>query len=125
MPRSPRPAVPVRQQTRITLDPSMTIAELGLLLPSEAATLLKVRESWLRKKAAARLIPCTYVGKHLRFSAHDVAAIAAVGARPATGRRPRRRSVPAPTGDLPSRPPQSVHAHHDDPEPDGSSPWHG
>jgi hypothetical protein len=68
MTRSTRPTAPIRQQTRITLDPSTAIAELGLLLPSEAAQLLKVRESWLRKKAAARLIPCTYVGKHLRFS---------------------------------------------------------
>jgi hypothetical protein len=50
MPRSTRPTAPVRQETRIKLDPS-TIAELGLLLPVEAAGLLKVRESWLRKKA--------------------------------------------------------------------------
>ena len=125
MPRSPRPTAPVRQKTRISLDPSTTIAELGLLLPIEAARLLKVRESWLRKKAAARLIPCTYLGKHLRFSAHDVAAIAAGGARPATGRRPRRRSGPARPDDLPAPPQRSVHAHRDDPEPDGSSPWHG
>ena len=125
MPRSTRPTAPVRQETRIKLDPSTTIAELGLLLPSEAAGLLNVRESWLRKKAAARLIPCTYLGKHLRFSANDVAAIAAVSARPATGRRPRRRSVPARPDDLPAPPQRSVHAHRDDPEPDGSSPWHG
>jgi len=125
MPRSIRPTTAVRQQTRINLDPSTTIAELGLLLPIEAAGLLKVRESWLRKKAAARLIPCTYLGKHLRFSAHDIAAIAAGGARPGTGRRSRRRSVPARPDDLPAPPQPRVHAHRDDPEPDGSSRWHG
>ena len=125
MPRSTRPTAPLHQESRIKPDPSMTIAELGLLLPMEAAGLLKVRESWLRKKAAARLIPCTYLGNHLRFSADDVAAIAAVGARPATGRRARRRPVAARPDDLPAPPHRSVHAHRDDPEPDGSSPWHG
>jgi hypothetical protein len=39
-----------------------------LYTPGEAAQPLKVRESWLRKKAAARLVPCTFLGKHLRFS---------------------------------------------------------
>ena len=122
MPRSTRPPAPVHQESRIKLDPSTTIAELGLLLPVEAAGLLKVRESWLRKKAAARLIPCTFLGRHLRFSPHDIAAISA---RPATGRRPRRRSVPARPDDLPAPPQRSVHAFRDDPDSDGSSPWHG
>ena len=35
---------------------------------AEVAGILKVRESWLKTKASARLIPCTFVGKHLRFS---------------------------------------------------------
>lgn len=42
---------------------------------AEAAGILKVRESWLKRKAAARLIPCTFVGKHLRFSDSDIAEI--------------------------------------------------
>jgi hypothetical protein len=42
---------------------------------------LSVPESWLRKKAAARVIPCTFVGKHLRFSDADIGAIAGSGAR--------------------------------------------
>ena len=49
--------------------------------PAEAAAILKVRESWLRTKAAARVIPCTFVGKHLRFSDDDIAAIMNAGAR--------------------------------------------
>ncbi len=58
--------------------------------PAEAAQVLKVRESWLRRKASARAIPCTFVGKHLRFSDNDIAEIMNVGARqPITTRRPR------------------------------------
>lgn len=52
-----------------------------LYTPAEAAQLLKVPESWLRKKAAARVIPCTFVGKHLRFSSDDLAKIISAGAR--------------------------------------------
>jgi hypothetical protein len=54
---------------------------------AEAAGILKVRESWLRTKAAARLIPCTFVGKRLRFSDDDIEEIMKAGARePVTGR---------------------------------------
>jgi len=43
-------------------------------------------------KAAARAIPCTFVGKHLRFSDDDIAQIVAEGARPpVTRRRSTRR----------------------------------
>jgi excisionase family DNA binding protein len=48
---------------------------------AEAARILKVRESWLKAKASARLIPCTFVGKHLRFSDDDIANIMRTGAR--------------------------------------------
>jgi excisionase family DNA binding protein len=55
---------------------------------AEAAEILKVRESWLKTKAAARLIPCTFVGKHLRFSDSDIAEIMQAGARrPVTVRK--------------------------------------
>jgi hypothetical protein len=57
---------------------------------AEAARVLKVRESWLKTKAAARLIPCTFVGKHLRFSDDDIAEIMRAGARqPLSSRQPR------------------------------------
>jgi excisionase family DNA binding protein len=60
--------------------------------PAEAAKILRVRESWLRTKAAARAIPCTFLGKHLRFSDDDIAQIMAEGARkPITGRRGPRQ----------------------------------
>ena len=48
---------------------------------AEAAKILKVRESWLKTKAASRTIPCTFVGKHLRFSDRDLAQIMNDGAR--------------------------------------------
>ncbi len=57
---------------------------------AEAAGILNVRESWLKTKASARLIPCTFVGKHLRFSDDDIAEIMRAGSRqPVTPRLPR------------------------------------
>ncbi len=56
----------------------------------DAAELLAVPESWLRRKAGRRLIPCTLVGKHLRFSAADLAAITAGGSQPVLQLRRRR-----------------------------------
>jgi hypothetical protein len=61
---------------------------------TEAAEILKVRESWLKTKASARVIPCTFIGKHLRFSDDDIAEIMNRGARrPVTSasRGPRGR----------------------------------
>jgi excisionase family DNA binding protein len=56
--------------------------------PAEAAEILRVRESWLRTKATARAIPCTFIGKHLRFSESDIQRIKLDGARePVTRRR--------------------------------------
>ncbi len=49
-----------------------------------------------KSKAAARLIPCTFIGKHLRFSDDDIAAIMKAGARqPVTSRErgPGRRTA--------------------------------
>lgn len=66
-----------------------------LYTAAEAAHILKVRESWLKTKASARLIPCTFIGKHLRFSDDDIEQIMNIGARQpvtvrerASGRRP-------------------------------------
>ena len=59
---------------------------------AETAQILKVRESWLKTKASARLVPCTFVGKHLRFSDDDIAEIMRVGARQPVTRRRRSAS---------------------------------
>jgi hypothetical protein len=56
---------------------------------AETAGILKVRESWLKTKAAARLIPCTFVGKHLRFSDSDIAEIMQAGVRQPVAARKR------------------------------------
>ena len=76
-----------------------------LYTPAEAAALLRVPESWLRRRAGRRQIPRTFLGKHLRFSAADLAAIIAAAAEPATGRRRPRRPRPPSTADL--APPRS------------------
>ena len=102
-----------------------------LYTPGEAAEMLRVRESWLRRKAAARQVPCTFLGKHLRFSAADLAAIVAQNGQAATGRRPRRRSSTRQSTvrdrDLLPPPRRSVDPpdRHDDNRQQGSSPWRG
>jgi excisionase family DNA binding protein len=73
-----------------------------LFTPTQAAELLQVPESWLRRRAARRLVPCTFLGKHLRFSRANLNQIIAEAARPAatrrsasdTGTAPRRRGRP-------------------------------
>jgi excisionase family DNA binding protein len=50
-----------------------------LYTAQQAADLLQVPVSWLRKKASARAVPCTFIGKHLRFSHADITAIIAAG----------------------------------------------
>jgi excisionase family DNA binding protein len=71
-------------------------ADRLLYTPAAAAERLTVGESWLRRKAGQRLIPCTFVGKHLRFTDEDLRAIVAAGRRgprnrDQTGRPGRRR----------------------------------
>ncbi|MEU8138927.1 helix-turn-helix domain-containing protein [Streptodolium elevatio] len=62
-----------------------------LLTPAQAAARLQVRESWLRAKVSARVVPCTFVGRHLRFSEQDLADIIAAGrTEPRRGRHNRR-----------------------------------
>lgn len=63
-----------------------------LYTPAQAAELLMVRESWLRRKAGQRTIPCTFLGKHLRFSAANLRDIADSGNHTPQTRhnRPRR-----------------------------------
>jgi hypothetical protein len=52
------------------------VSEPLLYTAEQAAALLQVRPSWLRRKAAARAVPCRFVGKHLRFSRADIETIA-------------------------------------------------
>ena len=75
--------------------PALPAGLIQLLFTAEqAAVLLAVRASWLRRAAAEGAIASTYLGKHLRFSHADLLAIIATGAR---GYRP------APTQPTPPR----------------------
>ncbi|MER5262691.1 helix-turn-helix domain-containing protein [Actinosynnema sp. NPDC002837] len=51
--------------------------------PAQAARALSVRESWLRRMAGRGEIPCTFLGKHLRFSDADLRSIIHRGSRAA------------------------------------------
>ena len=70
----------------MTADPS---PQPRLYTAEQAAELLQVNVSWLRRKATARAVPCTFLGKHLRFSSADLVAIIAAGATPPTTGRNR------------------------------------
>jgi excisionase family DNA binding protein len=63
------------------------VSEPVLFTAEQAAELLQVRPSWLRRKAAAHAVPCRFVGKHLRFSRADISAITEASARPPRQRR--------------------------------------
>jgi hypothetical protein len=78
----PRPAAPTQDEPT---EPATH--EHVLYTADQAAELLQIRPSWLRRKAAARAVPCRYVGKHLRFTRSDILAIAELSAQPTNGRR--------------------------------------
>lgn len=91
----PHPARPSREVTALPGEqkPIRVVSGSGKTEPllytaEQAAELLQVRPSWLRRKAAARAVPCRFVGKHLRFSHTDITAIADASATPP--RRGRR-----------------------------------
>lgn len=91
------PPEPAHLQTTPTEAPDddtpTTQRQLKLHTPTEAADILAVRESWLRRKASQRLIPCTFVGKHLRFSDSNLAAITEAGQQPIHPRSRRGRPM--------------------------------
>ena len=121
--RPPTPTMPT-----LGADRGQVGDESRLFTVDEAAERLRVRPSWLRRKATARLIPCTFLGKHLRFSPADLAAIVAAHQQPPVGRKPRKRATPTPhnpRGDLANSATTSVHRHDDDHIANGSSPWPG
>ncbi|WP_329433197.1 helix-turn-helix domain-containing protein [Streptomyces sp. NBC_01280] len=58
-----------------------------LFTAEQAAQVLQVPPSWLRKKAAAGAIPHTRIGRHLRFSDRDLQRLVAAGQRGPTDAR--------------------------------------
>jgi excisionase family DNA binding protein len=82
-----------REKNKKTLDPA-ELPFLSLRTVAEAAVLLRVPETWLRRKVSRREIPFTRVGHYVRFSAEDIQTIVRDGARPplpATAERASRR----------------------------------
>jgi excisionase family DNA binding protein len=81
--RAPAPTAPDDGQDPQTAHfPTLPHGLTQLLFTAEqAAVLLAVRASWLRRAAAEGAIASTYLGKHLRFSHADLLAIIAAGAR--------------------------------------------
>ncbi len=53
-----------------------------LMTIDDLARRLKVKRSWVRDAVTARRIPCTRVGRHVRFSEEDYQAIKAAGQQP-------------------------------------------
>lgn len=50
------------------VDAGLVLLDEPLLNVGQAASLLNVRESWVRAAARAGRLPCVRVGRHLRFS---------------------------------------------------------
>lgn len=58
-----------------------------LYTTAEAAAILRVSESYLKKAAGARIVPCRRMGRLVRFSDDDLAQIVAAAAeRPVVSR---------------------------------------
>jgi Helix-turn-helix domain len=76
-----QPVAPCSQEVATDRD-----TEPLLYTAEQAAELLQVRPSWLRRKATAHAVPCRFLGKHLRFARADIDAIADASLQPA--RRP-------------------------------------
>ncbi|MFC7527523.1 helix-turn-helix domain-containing protein [Actinoplanes sp. GCM10030250] len=57
-----------------------------LYTAEQAAALLQISPWWLRRKATARQVPCTFIGRHLRFSTADLEHLIRAGAHPTTSR---------------------------------------
>ena len=53
-----------------------------LLTVEEAAELLSVPVSWLKKRVATHAVPCTRLGRHIRFTRAQVTGIVEAAAEP-------------------------------------------
>lgn len=47
-------------------------ADLRLFTPEQVSEMTNIPAPWLRRRAGQRVIPCTYIGRTLRFSADDI-----------------------------------------------------
>ncbi len=74
-------AVDSTPQTATDRDPVPIshVAELELFTRAEVAALLKIKPSWLRDNQTKLGLPHTCVGRQVRYTKADIAAIAAMG----------------------------------------------
>lgn len=63
--------------------PRREISPVSLLTPADVAGLLGVTEAWVRRGAAAHLLPCTRLGRQLRFTIDQLDQIVTAAAQPA------------------------------------------
>lgn len=68
---------PPSARTAVNVDPARPCPRLWTI--PEAAALLNVPENWLRKKVAAQAVPCTRLGKHVRFTDEHLDQIVEAG----------------------------------------------
>jgi excisionase family DNA binding protein len=66
----------------MTLSLSREVAPGQLLTPADVADLLSVSEAWVRRQAARHLIPCTRLGRQVRFTTEQVQQIVEAAAQP-------------------------------------------
>jgi excisionase family DNA binding protein len=59
-----------------------TRSEPVLLTIDEAAAMLSVPISWLKQRVASHSVGCTRLGRHIRFTREQVAAIIDAAAQP-------------------------------------------
>lgn len=59
-----------------------TRSESVLLTIDEAAAMLSVPTTWLKKRVASHTVACTRLGRHIRFTREQVSAIIDAAAQP-------------------------------------------
>jgi excisionase family DNA binding protein len=59
-----------------------TTNEALLMTVDQAAALLAVPSSWLKQRVASHAIACTRLGRHIRFTSEQIAAIVTANEQP-------------------------------------------
>ena len=86
-PASPRPAELHEPPSTASAPAPSALCEPLLFTPEQAALLLQVPASWLRKQAAVGRISSVLLGRHLLFARTDLDALVEDTRRPATESR--------------------------------------
>lgn len=70
------------QSIPLPRDTGAALVAEPLLTLDEAAAVLAVPPSWLKQRVAARTVACTRLGRHIRFTRSQVAAIVVASEQP-------------------------------------------